>query len=173
MIPPVVVMGVTGSGKSTVGLALAQRLGVHFVDADDLHPESNVAKMAAGIPLDGADRAPWLAELARTISSHKGGLILTCSALKREYRRVLASADETLVFAHLDGPRELFEARMTARTHFMPVSLLNSQLAALEALDPDESGWVIEASLPITEIVDAIVGQIGAHVGKDAEMPQR
>jgi len=146
--PLVVVMGVSGSGKSTVGGLLAQRLGVPYAEADDFHPPANVAKMAAGHPLDDADRAPWLDAIAGWITDRHGeGGVVSCSALRRRYRDRLRKAAPALFFVHLDGPEELIASRLTARTgHFMPAGLLRSQLDALEPLEPDEAGAVI----PIT-----------------------
>ncbi|AEW93262.1 MULTISPECIES: gluconokinase [Streptomycetaceae] len=143
--PVVVVMGVSGSGKSTVGGLLAERLGVPYAEADDFHPPANIAKMSAGHPLDDADRAPWLNSIAEWIARHNGdGGVVTCSALKRRYRDRLREAAPGLFFLHLDGSAELIAARLQARMeHFMPPELLRSQLDALEPLEPDEAGAVI------------------------------
>lgn len=128
----VVVMGVSGSGKSTVGALLAERLGAEFLDADEFHPPENVAKMAAGVPLTDADRAPWLARLNAELRRRKDA-VLACSALKESYRRVLAEG-VACRFVHLRGPIELIRSRMQARSHrYMPASLLESQFAALES----------------------------------------
>ena len=161
-------MGVSGCGKSTVGKALAQRLNARFIDGDDLHPSQNKTKMAAGIPLDDEDRWPWLelvgAALAEeNLSAASGtkqitGTIVACSALKRKYReRILASARGT-VFVHLDGPKEILAERMGSRgEHFMPPALLESQLATLEPLQPDEPGKAYSITLPIPDLVETIV----------------
>jgi len=139
--PPVLVlMGVSGSGKSTVGGVLAGRLGWDFQEGDDLHPEANVAKMAAGHPLTDSDRDPWLARVRSWIddevSSGRPGII-TCSALKRRYRDLLRGPH--VVFVHFAGERDLLRARMAARQgHFMPAALLDSQLADLQPPDSDE-----------------------------------
>jgi gluconokinase len=127
----VVVMGVSGSGKSTVGALLAERLGVGFLDADEFHPPANVAKMAAGVPLTDADRKPWLERLNAELKRRKDA-VLACSALKASYRRALAHGVDCR-FVHLRGPIELIRARMQVRRHrYMPASLLESQFAILE-----------------------------------------
>ena len=136
----VVVMGVSGSGKSTVGALLAQRLGAEFLDADEFHPPENVARMAAGVPLTDADRAPWLERLNSELKKRKNA-VLACSALKESYRRTLAQGMECR-FVHLRGSIELIRSRMQARRHrYMPASLLESQFATLEppvgAIDVD------------------------------------
>lgn len=135
----VVVMGVTGCGKTTVGRLLAERLGAPFADADDYHPPENVAKMRAGIALDDADRAPWLARLnalLRESESQGKPLVLACSALKRAYRERLASGLADVRFVFLDGPKELLASRLAGRSgHYMNPALLDSQLATLERPD--------------------------------------
>lgn len=144
-VPRVVVMGVSGSGKSTVGWLLARRLGVAFVDADGLHPASNVAKMSVGEPLTDADRLPWLSAVAAELAAAPGGAVVACSALRRRYRDVLRDGAPGVAFVHLDGSREVLAARLAARLdHFMPASLLDSQLATLEPLGPDEAGVVLD-----------------------------
>lgn len=141
----VVVMGVSGAGKTTVAEILAHRLGWQEAEADDFHPAANVAKMHDGIPLTDEDRQPWLAALRQWINAAPGSVILTCSALKRRYRDVLRTADAKVVFVHLDGDHDLIRQRITRRIgHFMPPSLLESQFAALEPLDPDEAGLVVD-----------------------------
>ncbi|MFD3454084.1 gluconokinase [Streptomyces sp. NPDC058691] len=143
--PLVVVMGVSGSGKSTVGGLLAERLGVPYAEADDFHPPANIAKMSAGHPLDDEDRAPWLDAIAAWIAERgeRGGVV-SCSALRRRYRDRLRKDAPGLFFLHLDGPEELIAARLAARMqHFMPAGLLHSQFEALEPLDPDEAGAVV------------------------------
>lgn len=131
----IVIMGVSGCGKSTVGALLAERLGWDFADADDFHPPANRAKMAAGKPLDDADREPWLETLADLLArrlSENRPVVLACSALKSAYRDKLAVAP-SVRFVFLSGPRELIARRLAARTdHFMPAALLDSQLASLE-----------------------------------------
>ena len=149
----IVVMGVSGAGKTTVGQALAERLGVPYAEADDFHSSANIAKMGAGEPLTDADRAPWLVSIAGWISEHPSGVV-TSSALKRAYRDVLRDGGPVW-FLHLDGTRELLAARVAARReHFMPVSLLDSQLATLEPLQPDEHGVVISADRPVDMVVE-------------------
>ncbi|WP_319071866.1 gluconokinase [Streptomyces europaeiscabiei] len=140
-------MGVSASGKTTVGQLLAQRLGVPYAEADDFHPAANVAKMREGHPLDDEDRRPWLDEIARWLADHAdSGGVVSCSALKRRYRDRLASAARHVFFLHLDGSRELIAARITARQgHFMPPGLLDTQFADLEPLGNDEAG----AAIPI------------------------
>lgn len=142
----VVVMGVSGSGKTTVGKLLAQEIGGSFIDGDDLHPEANVAKMAAGIPLGDADRAPWLEMIGEEfVRAGEKSLVVACSALKKSYREILRRADPAVRFVLLEGSRELLAARLGARSsgHFMPPSLLQSQLETLEPLEPDEAGFAL------------------------------
>jgi gluconokinase len=153
--PRIVVMGVAGSGKTTVGTALADRLGLPFADADDFHPEANVAKMRAGRPLDDADRLPWLHAVGASLAAHPDGGIVSCSALRREYRDLLRSHAADAVFLHLDGDADLITARVAARTdHFMPASLVGSQLRLLEPLRIDEAGVVADLARPVAELVD-------------------
>ena len=155
-LPQLVVMGVSGSGKSTVGAALAQRLGVPFVDADDLHPAANVAKMSRGEPLDDDDRRPWLETIGRWLADHPDGGVVSCSALKRSYRDLLRRHAPGLELLHLQGDREVIARRQASRPgHFMPASLLSSQFATLEPLQPDEHGLVVD----VDRSVDAIVQQ--------------
>lgn len=153
-LPVVVVMGVSGSGKSTVGRALAAELGVEYAEGDDFHPAANIAKMAAGIPLDDADRAPWLDTVAAWMGEHtRQGGVVTCSALKRVYRDRLRAAAPDAFFLHLAASHEELAHRMTDRTgHFMPSSLLDSQLAALEPLAGDERGTTVDATRDPAEL---------------------
>jgi gluconokinase len=154
MRAPVVVMGVSGSGKSTVGAALAQRLQVPFGDADDFHPPANVAKMTAGQPLDDNDRYPWLEAIGEWLAEHPDGGVMSCSALKRKYRDQLRRHCPTVEFVHLSGPPEVIAARQASRPgHFMPASLMASQFATLEPLQPDERGVTIDVSGDIDGIV--------------------
>jgi gluconokinase len=150
-------MGASGSGKSTVGAALARRLGVPFADADALHPAANVAKMAAGTPLDDADRRPWLDSVGRWLADHDDG-VMACSALKRRYRDQLRSHRTDIAFLHLTGSPELIGARQAGRPgHFMPSSLVASQFDALEPLDPDEYGMAADVEQSVDAIVEAFV----------------
>ncbi|WP_329130317.1 gluconokinase [Streptomyces sp. NBC_01476] len=144
-LPVIVVMGVSGSGKSTVGGLLAERLGVPYAEADDFHPPANIAKMSAGHPLDDTDRAPWLDAIADWIVARgdRGGVV-SCSALRRRYRDRLRRDTPHLFFLHLDGSHRLIADRVAARMqHFMPSGLLESQFATLEPLQPDEAGAVV------------------------------
>ncbi len=140
--PLIVVMGVSGSGKTTIGQLLGLRLGIPFEDADSLHPPANVAKMAAGHPLTDADRWPWLATVGAVLASAEPtGLVMACSALKRSYRDAIRAAAPVARFVDLEGSRALLESRVAHRRgHFMPAALLDSQLAALEPLAADEPG---------------------------------
>ena len=150
---PVVVMGVSGAGKSTVGAALAQRLGVPFLDTDTLHPPANVAKMAAGEPLSDDDRNPWLERVGDWLAGHPAGVV-SCSALKREYRDQLRAHCPRVEFLHLDGSAETIGRRLAARSgHFMPAALLRSQLETLEPLGVDEQGVTVD----VGHSVDAII----------------
>jgi len=150
----IVVMGVSGCGKSTVGSLLAEKLDAKFIDGDDLHPAENKAKMAAGIALSDEDRGPWLDKVGKALAKEEN-IVIACSALKRKYReRILAAAPEA-IFLHLHGSRELLAERMEARqNHFMPTTLLDSQLATLEPLEFDEPGRVVSIDQPVAEIVD-------------------
>jgi gluconokinase len=161
----VVVMGVSGAGKSSVGEKLAERMGWHYVEGDSLHPDANVEKMAKGIPLTDEDRWPWLdlvgAELSRAHGKGEG-VVVTCSALKRAYRdRLRDAVGGDLYFVYLDGTLDVLSARMRERQgHFMPASLLESQLATLE--DPKGETKVVSVGIdePVDDIVDAAVFQL-------------
>lgn len=151
----IVVMGVSGSGKSTVGRGLAERLGVDYAEADEFHPPENIAKMSSGTPLTDDDRWPWLGAIATWIGEHPQGGVVTCSALKRKYRDVLRRGGDVF-FLHLDGSRELIAARLAERKgHFMPPALLDSQIADLEALNPDEPGTVLSIDATPEELTEA------------------
>lgn len=152
--PTIVVMGVSGSGKSHLGAALARACGVDFVEGDDLHPPANIAKMSAGIPLDDADRQPWLDALAAAIAAHRGqGVVVACSALRRAYRDRLRQADQALRLLYLRVPRDELARRMRERRHFMPPALLGSQLATLEEPAMDEHAIVLEADADLAATV--------------------
>lgn len=153
--PLVVVMGVAGSGKTTVGAALARRLGFDYADADAFHDESSVAKMAAGHPLDDDDRTPWLQAIGQWLAAHdETGGVASCSALRRRYRDVLRAAAPRVKFLHLDGDPRVVTQRVAGRPdHFMPASLVSSQLETLERLEPDETGSRLDLSATVEQIV--------------------
>jgi gluconokinase len=163
--PPLVVMGVSGCGKTTVAQALAARIdGAVAMDADDLHSDANKAKMHAGIALTDEDRAPWLAAVGRAMAdvTRAGGVpVMACSALKRAYRlRILAEEPDAL-FVLLDVSRPELERRVHERKgHYMPPSLLDSQLATLEPLGADEPGVTIHVSTPADDVVDAVLAKV-------------
>ena len=156
----VVVMGVSGSGKSAAGVPAARRSGAVFLEADDFHPRANVDKMASGIPLTDEDRWPWLDTLVSAIrAEHRQGhpVVLTCSALRRTYRDHLRTADPQMLFLHLTGERSVIQERMDQREHFMPPALLESQIATLESLGDDECHAAIDIDQPLDDVVnDAI-----------------
>ncbi|KHL15811.1 gluconokinase [Mumia flava] len=156
--PLVVVMGVSGVGKSTVGQALATRLGVPYADGDDFHPPENVAAMAAGRPLTDAEREPWLDTVGAWLADHVGsGAVVSCSALRRRYRDRLRAAAPDCVFLSLQASRDVLLERMRTREHFMPPALLDSQLATLEPLAPDEPGLTVDAGGAPSEVVDTFL----------------
>ena len=159
MASPIVVMGVSGSGKSTVGAALAQRLRVPFADADDFHPAANIAKMTAGQPLNDDDRYPWLEAIGEWLAQHcDSGGVMSCSALKRKYRDQLRRHCAGIEFLHLEGTPEVIGKRQASRPgHFMPASLLASQFDTLEPLEPDERGISIDVDQNIDSIVETYV----------------
>ncbi|KRF01209.1 hypothetical protein ASG87_12445 [Frateuria sp. Soil773] len=145
-------MGVSASGKSTLGSRLAKAEGWDFLEGDDLHPAANIAKMKAGIALTDADRGPWLEALAHWIAGQKQARrsgVIACSALRRPYRDRLRAADPQLRLAYLQVPRAELAQRMRTRSHFMPPSLLDSQLATLEEPAPDEHALYLDGSAPI------------------------
>lgn len=155
---PIVVMGVSGSGKSTVGAALAQRLRVPFADADDFHPEANIAKMTAGHALDDDDRRPWLDSIGEWLAAHAEGGVMSCSALKHAYRDQLREHCPDVDFLHLAGTPEVIGRRQASRPgHFMPASLLASQFETLEPLAADEHGVDVNVDQNIDSIVNEYV----------------
>jgi len=159
---PVVVMGVSGSGKSTVGAALAQRLRVPFADADDFHPPANIAKMTAGHPLDDDDRRPWLESIGTWLADHPAGGVMSCSALKHAYREALRKHCPRVQFLHLEGSPEVIGRRQASRPgHFMPASLLASQFETLEPLTADENGITIDVDQDIDSMVDEYISLTG------------
>jgi carbohydrate kinase (thermoresistant glucokinase family) len=157
-------MGVSGSGKTTIGRALAQKLGWEFQEGDALHPPENVAKMHAGHPLDDKDRAPWLAAIAASIDDWRGrgeSGVVTCSALKRRYRDVIIGDRREVRLVYLSGTREVLAARLAGRQgHFMPATLLESQLETLEPPAPDENAVTISIDMPVKDIVEHIVATL-------------
>ncbi|KRE90116.1 gluconokinase [Arthrobacter sp. Soil764] len=154
----IVVMGVSGAGKSSVGQALATQLGASFIDGDSLHPEANVKKMASGVPLTDEDRWPWLHLVGTQLSSSRdSATIVACSALKRSYRDAIRTAAPATTFILLQADRPALQDRLTQRPgHFMPASLLTSQLETLEELQSDESGVMIESTGGIDTTVERI-----------------
>jgi carbohydrate kinase (thermoresistant glucokinase family) len=171
MCSHVIVMGVSGSGKTAVGQILAKELELKFIEGDDRHPKENVAKMAAGIPLTDEDRWPWLRTLAALVAERHAqgaGTVIACSALRREYRDVLRAAvppEESFVI-QLDADEATLRSRLEDRRgHYMPASLLDSQLATLEPLKPDEAGTVIDATRPEPEVVAQALSAVQARHG--------
>ncbi|MFC7490934.1 MULTISPECIES: gluconokinase [unclassified Knoellia] len=154
----VVVMGVSGSGKTTIARGVADATGLEFAEADAFHSAANIATMERGIPLTDEDRWPWLRSLAAWMDEKADAgvsTIITCSALKRTYRDVLRDGPPSVDFLHLDGPVEVIKGRMSKREgHFMPASLLQSQIDTLEALEPDESGLVLDIGQPPEDLVE-------------------
>ena len=163
----IVVMGVSGSGKTSVALELTRQLGWEYIAGDDLHPEANVAKMAAGVPLVDDDRWPWLRRVAEVIGEHAAAgasVVVTCSALKRAYRDVLCAGHPSVWFAHVSADPELIRGRVEARSgHYMPPSLLTSQLATLEPLEPDEPGAVVSGTAPKDHVADELLRLLSAE----------
>jgi gluconokinase len=156
-------MGVSGSGKSTVGAALARGLDIPFADADAFHPAANIAKMSAGTPLDDDDRYPWLAAVGHWLADHDRG-VMSCSALKRRYRDQLRSHRPTVEFLHLTGSPTLIDHRQAERTgHFMPSSLMESQFTTLEPLDSDEYGLAMDVGQSVDAIVETMVRYLAAR----------
>ncbi|GAA0634198.1 gluconokinase [Streptomyces thermocarboxydovorans] len=163
----VVVMGVAGTGKTTIGPLLAARLGVPYAEGDDFHPGANIAKMSAGTPLTDEDRWPWLDAIGDWAQGRAGlGGVVSCSALKRSYRDRLRNAAPGVVFLHLTGDRALIEDRMSHRKgHFMPTALLDSQFATLQPLERDETGVAVDVTGSPEEIIARAVAAL-------AELPE-
>lgn len=166
-MPPraIVLMGVSGCGKTSVGVPLAAALRTGYIEADDYHPEANRRKMAAGTPLTDADRWPWLDALAgatATIARAEGGVVTTCSALKRTYReRLAAAADLPLTFVWLDVPKPVLAQRLRARrNHYMPASLLDSQLATLEPPTADEAVLRVDGNQPLAILIAGLAARL-------------
>ena len=159
---PIVVMGVSGSGKTTIGSLLAESLQLPFLDGDHLHSAANVERMAAGIALRDEERRPWLEAVGRHLAEREGrGGVVACSALKRSYRDLLRSWSPRLIVVFLDGPIDLIRSRIATRTHeFMPPTLLASQFASLEPLDPDERGLRVDVRRSPAAVVDEIRHQL-------------
>lgn len=160
-----VVMGVSGSGKSTVGAAVAAQLGLPFAEGDDFHPPANRQKMADGIALTDEDRWPWLRDLAGWMTGHAAtGSVVSCSALRHTYRDVLRTATGLVVFAYLDLPEQVLHDRVAGRAgHYMPVSLLRSQLDTLEPLGPGE-GFTVDGTAPVDAVVRAVLDRLAEQV---------
>ena len=159
-LPPLVIMGVSGTGKTVLGAQVADALDRRFVDADDLHSGENKAKMGSGVPLTDEDRAPWLdsvaIEAARTPAP-----VIACSALKRSYRDLLRRSAPSLVFIHLDGPREVIADHLARRDHeFMSPDLLDSQLATLEPLAVEEAHATVDVDQSIPDVLNAILESV-------------
>jgi gluconokinase len=156
----IIVMGVSGTGKTTVGRTMATRWGVEFIEADDLHSASAIEKMASGVPLDDNDRIPWLRAigvLLRDAAMAGRGTVTACSALTRMYRDVLREYAPTAFFAELDGPLDVVRGRVLSRHHeFMSPTLLLSQYATLEPLEPDERGLRVDATLSVDDVIDLV-----------------
>ena len=158
-------MGVSSCGKSSVASALAEQHEAIFLDADDYHPASNIEKMSRGDALNDEDRWPWLQHFANTMANQKGLAIGACSALKRIYReRLTEAAGEPILFIHLHGSRDLLEQRIAAReNHFMPPSLLESQLATLESPDPDEHAITIDITGSKAQVIQLILQELNSN----------
>ncbi|WP_243696169.1 gluconokinase [Labedella phragmitis] len=165
-LPPIIVMGVSGSGKSTMGALLGERLDLPFIDGDDLHPDENREKMRAGHPLDDDDRWPWLHRIGELIDAglvEGHATIVACSALRKSYRDLIRRHAPEAIFVHLRGSSELIADRMGARDHeYMPATLLGSQLATLEPLEDDERGVVVDVTASPDELADQIIAALPA-----------
>lgn len=158
----IIVMGVAGSGKSSVGAALGAAIGAPYIDGDDLHSAENIAKMSAGIALNDDDRWPWLTKIGETLAGHSGTILIGCSALKRVYRDLIRkTAGTPVTFIHCAGSRSLIAERMAKRPgHFMPTSLLDSQFAALELPGADEDAITLDIAAPLLDLVAKAMKQL-------------
>lgn len=163
-------MGVSATGKTTIGRGMAEHLGMHFIEGDTFHPQANIDKMSASIALDDDDRRPWLEALAKEIHAHDEvgiSTVTACSALRRIYRDWLRAGEHEIFFVHLNTGYEVLLARMEKRSHFMPPSLLKSQFETLELLQPDESGAEIDDSMSIDKVLAAAIKALkGSHAAK-------
>ncbi len=158
-----VFIGVSGTGKRTIGTVVAAELGCDFAEGDDMHPQTNLDKMRGGTPLTDEDRRPWLRAVAawtRARAAEGRSTAVTCSALRRSYRDVLRAGAPDTCFVHLSGSRVLLLDRMDGREHFMPATLLDSQLETLEPLQPDERGMVIDIDVPLDDLVEGLVTRL-------------
>jgi gluconokinase len=171
--PPIIIMGVQGSGKSSIGAQLANRLGVPFIDGDSLHPVSNKEWMASGRPLSDAQRLPWLQKIGERLASGTGaGIVVACSALKRSYRDVLRQQAPSLLTVFARGDIGLVSSRISARRHeYMPRSLLETQFDELEALGGDEPGLTVDITATPEQIVDQVIAVIAQGAGVRVERP--
>jgi gluconokinase len=164
------VMGVSGAGKTAVGAALAARLGYAFLDSDDLHPAANIAKMRAGEPLGDADRAPWLAAIGRWVDAREAEgtpAVVACSALKRRYRDALRHSRPSPRLIFLSGAAATIAARLALRgSHFWPASLLQSQFDHLERPAADEAPIIVDIGAPVPDIVNEIIAKLGSDPGE-------
>lgn len=159
--PPLVVMGVCGSGKSTLGLALAERLRLPYADADDFHPAANVVKMSAGTPLTDDDRAPWLEAIGTWLAERPSGAVVSCSALRKTYRDALRRNAPDARFVHLAGDSEVISRRVAGRQdHFMPASLIESQQQLLEPLADDEAGVTLDLERALDDLLTHVTAAL-------------
>ncbi len=163
----VIVMGVSGCGKTTIAQGIGERMELPFAEADRFHPPANIEKMEAGTPLEDADRWPWLRDLSAWMAAQARegqSTVMACSALRRSYRDLLRAGPPSLHFVHLQGPLEVIRDRMSSRSgHFMPVSLLQSQFDTLEPLGEDEDGVVLDLRRPPEELIDTAVDWLRVH----------